>query len=183
MQVKTKLPNPDTTTANSAYVTIGRFGKTYGVKGWIKIQSYTEPTENILNYSPWFMQQDGQWVTINLETAKAHGNQLIAKLDGFEAPETVRRFTNVEIAIPRDDLPLVDTDENYLHDLLGLTVLNQEKVELGKIARYFDNGAQVILDISGEKRYLLPFVRENVILSVDLDAGIVHVEWDADFTA
>src|SRR5579862_5726508 len=98
-------------TENQAYITIGKIGSTYGVHGWLKIHAYTEYSSDIFNYMPWYLSApNNQWDAIEVEDGRTHGNTLIAKLKGYDAPETARLLTGKMIAIARSQLPKLKED-------------------------------------------------------------------------
>ena len=174
---------PKTLTTDTSSVIIGRFGKTHGVCGWIKVISFTDPVESVLDYAPWTYLQKQNQATIKIEDHKWHSDQLLVKLEGYDSPEDVRSFTNREIMTVRSNLPPLADDKVYLLDLPGLIAINLQDETLGVIEKHFDSGAHLILDIRGDQHYLIPFVRDMFIQSIDLGAGIIRVDWASDHTA
>lgn len=168
--------------SSQEYVIIGRFGRTYGVQGWIKVRSFTDPPENILQYSEWYINLNHQWSQLELTEAKCHGVSILAKIEALDTPELAKRYTNFDIAIPRSQLPAIAEDEIYLCDLPGFTVKNQTGTILGTVDTIFDNGAHPILSIHGEHHYLIPFIREIFVKSIQIPTRHITVEWDSQFT-
>lgn len=162
-------------------IIIGKLAGVYGIKGWLKVISYTEPLENILNYKPLFIQQNNQWREVKLMQGKRHGKGLIVQLAGFETPESARILVGTEIAISRQQLPALAKGEYYWTDLEGLTVINQTNITLGKVTQVMATGANDVLVVQGEKRHLIPFLTAQTVVSVDLEKQIINVDWDADF--
>ena len=136
------------------YVVVGRFGRSYGVHGWIKVLSFTDPLENIILYPKWYTKARDNWLPLDISECKSHGQYLLAKISGIDSPETVKRYTNFDIAIPRDNLPSLTADEVYLCDLPGCTVVNLAGDTLGTLTDIFDSGAHDILNIKGKQNYL-----------------------------
>tara|TARA_R110000868_G_scaffold8205_10_gene42910 strand:+ start:4499 stop:5011 length:513 start_codon:yes stop_codon:yes gene_type:complete len=164
-------------------VIIGRIGKTYGIKGWVKVHSFTQPTSNLLTYSPWQFKLNDQWQDWELEDTKPHGDGFIAKLRGFNNPEDAKRIVNADIAINREQLPAAKDDEIYWHDLTGLTVITKDGDTLGTITELLESGAHDLIVVKGDKEYLIPYVLERFVLQVDTDKQHMTVDWDKDFTA
>jgi 16S rRNA processing protein RimM len=163
-------------------VVVGRFGSPYGIKGWIKVISYTDPIENILSYLPWFIVKDRVSSALEKVVGKRHGKALIVKLDFCDSPEVARTFTNIDIAVDRNQLPALPEEEYYWIDLIGLNVLNQQDEDLGSVERLFETGSNdvlVVTDANGKKHYI-PYTAD-VIVKVDLDEKIMRVDWDASF--
>lgn len=161
-------------------VTLGRLGAPHGVRGWLKVHSFTNPITNILDYPIWQIQQAGQWQSFKVINAHPQGKAIVAQLDGINDRDQAALHTNNLICVDRNELPEADDDEYYWNDLIGLNVTNLEEKILGKIIEMRDTGANDIMIIKGEKRHLVPFIK-HVIQSIDLTHGIMVVDWDYDF--
>ena len=121
---------------SSSFVTIGQFGSPFGVLGWIKVNSFTDPATNVLAYQPWFVGKKDKWQSIQFVDSKSQQNKIIVKIAGRENIEAVQQYTNQYIAIPRKQLPKPAKNEFYWTDLIGMKVVNKEHVDLAlKIAR------------------------------------------------
>ena len=160
-------------------IIIGRFGKTYGIKGWLRVISFTDPPENILEYSDLQLENKNTWGPITITEYKLHSGQIIVKAKGYDDPETAKTLTNRKIAIERKQLPAIEQDEYYWTDLEGLTVIDQHDHELGKIDHLFATGANDVLVIRGDKEYLLPYI-DDVVKMVDLANAQMIVDWEED---
>lgn len=161
-------------------VIVGRIGAPYGVKGWVKIQSFTDPIENILEYQPWFIRIKNEWQVLSYEQAKKHGKGVIAKLPNFEIPEAAKKITNAEIAVTREQLPAL-TGNYYWNDLHGLTVVNLNNATLGIVDHLFTTPANDVLVVKGTKEFLIPFLLPQFIKEIDLTKKIMVVDWDEEF--
>lgn len=162
-------------------VVIGKIGATYGLKGWLKVHSFTDPMANILNYAHWWLHtESGEWQQCALINGKPHGKALIAHLEGFDAPEVSRLLTNATIAIPRSHLPPIPDGEFYWFDLLGLEVRTSEGHILGKVQDFITATGNDILVVRNENKeeYLIPFVMKEVIKEVNLDEQTLIIDWD-----
>ena len=106
-------------------IIVGRMGGAHGVRGWMKVMSYTRPKQNIFTYSPWLLHVDGVWQEIDIEDSQQRGERLLVKISGIESPEEARVYMNCDIAITREQLPSLNKGEYYWHDLVGLEVFNQ----------------------------------------------------------
>jgi len=169
------------------WVPLGKVSGLFGVKGWIKIFSNTQPRENILTYSPWFLKRDGQWQEFKLVTGKAHGKGVIAQLSGCNDRDMAAELIGSEIAIKREQLPETAMGEYYWSDLKGLTVTNLEGIELGKVDSMLETGANDVMIVHGKgddgkkRERLIPFVTEEVVHEVNLEKDFITVDWDSDF--
>lgn len=162
-------------------VSIGRINGLYGVRGWIKVFSYARPITNILNYSPWQLYQHGQWQTVSLSEGKAHGKGIIARFESISNRDEAARLVGSEIAVNREQLPPTPKGEYYWADLIGLTVVNREDITLGQVDHLLETGANDVLVVKGERERLIPFLREQVVVDVDLAQSVLRVDWDEDF--
>ena len=165
-------------------VTMGRIVAPYGIKGWIKIQPFTQQLQGLLDYPQWQVGQDGKWQLRSVEVAKVHGATVVAKLEGVADREQAAALQGMRIAISRDDFPAPATNEFYWSDLVGLKVVNAAGVVLGSVTRVFETGANDVLvvvdQVEGERERLLPFIAP-VIRQVDIAGGTITVDWDADY--
>ncbi|WP_428603341.1 ribosome maturation factor RimM [Sedimenticola sp.] len=162
------------------WAVLGRVSGLFGVRGWIKVFSHTSPKENILDHPAWFLLRDGQWQEYKLRQGKVHGKGIVASLEAVEDRDQAAALNGAEIAIPRDQLPVIPADEYYWCDLEGKRVVNLEGTELGRVDYLFETGANDVMVVKGDCQRLLPFVAQ-VIKEVDLDGDLITVDWDPDF--
>ena len=162
-------------------IVIGRFGSPFGVKGWIKVQSFTEPEENLLTYTCWYSPEPDSWSLMKLDDHARHGKGWIVHLVGYDSPEAVRFLAGSDIAVARSDLPPLAEDKFYMNDLVGFSAMNVEGVVLGKVMGFVDSGAHELLVIEGEKEYLIPLIKDRFLKAVDKTNQRITVDWDADF--
>ena len=167
---------------------LGKVSGFYGVKGWIKLYSYTDPRENIIQYASLKIKLKGQWQAINLDTGKAHGKGVVAHFKGYDTRELVADLIGSELAVQRSDFKASAKDEFYWADLIGLQVINLQNVELGVVARLMQTSANDVLVIKTITRHieskteiLIPFVMQHYIKNVDLKSGVISVDWPADW--
>lgn len=162
-------------------IIIGRFAKPYGVHGWIKVLSFTDPIENLLNYKPWQIQHGGQWQTVSIQNGKMHGQFLVVKLENVDNPETAKQYTHDLIAVERSVLAPLAENEYYWADLVGLQVRTIQGIALGIVESLMETGSNDVLVVKGKDRErLIPYL-SKVIQSVDLKKNLIIVDWDADF--
>lgn len=170
-------------------VTMGRIVAPYGIKGWIKIQPFTQQEQGLLDYPQWRVGQDGDWQLRTVETAKVHGATVVAKLEGVADREQAAALQGMRIAVSRDDFPEPAKNEFYWADLVGLKVVNADGVALGSVTRVFETGANDVLvvedqlaneGVANRRERLLPFIAP-VIRQVDIAGGTIIVDWDADY--
>ncbi|GAA5120706.1 ribosome maturation factor RimM [Alloalcanivorax gelatiniphagus] len=167
---------------------VGRIVSVHGVKGWVKVYSYTDPIENIFDYQPWYLFDDGAWREVKLGGRRRQGKGLVAGLDGYDDREQARReLVGREIAVPRSQLPESGDDEYYWRDLIGLRVKLDDGRDLGRVHSLMETGANDVLVVRGDgdsldrQERLLPWTPGQVVRDVDLDAGELRVDWDPEF--
>jgi len=160
-------------------VILGKVAGVFGVKGWIKVRSETEPLTNILNYSPWYLQKDGQWLSYELEQGQPHSKGLIAHLESCDDRDLAASLVGCPIAVDRSQLPDTEEGEYYWSDLIGLQVENLQGVQLGEIKELMATGANDVLVIqNGKNELLIPYVVDHYIVKVELEQGKVVVDWE-----
>lgn len=170
------------TDAGSGKVIIGRISGLFGVKGWLKVQSYTDPRENIFNYTPWQLRLGEEWRTFDVEAIQAHGKSIIARLRQVADRDQAAGLLRSEIAIDRVQLPALAENEYYWRDLRGLTVLNMSGVVLGKVESLLETGANDVLVVRQEDReILIPYAPGRIVQRVDLDSREMRVDWEPDY--
>lgn len=173
---------------SSEKIVVGKFGATYGIRGWLKVFSYTDNTESIFDYSPWFIEQGGKWVEYKVESWKRHNKGLVVKLDGLDVREEAQLMTNFEIFIDPAVLPELPEDEFYWRDLIGMQVVTGNGYDLGTVSDLLETGSNDVLvvkanlkDAFGQKERLIPFLEEQVIKHIDREAQRIEVDWDPGF--
>ncbi len=158
-------------------VVVGRFGRVHGVRGDIHVISFTEPTHNILDYHPWLIEKNGEWQPIAISSTKLHDQAIVAHIKGCDDRDLAKHYTNADIAVPIEALPKLQEKEYYWSELIGLTLVNQEGLDLGAVIEIMETGSNDVLIVKGATEHLVPY-RKDVILKVDLDTKIITVDWD-----
>lgn len=162
-------------------IVLGEISGIYGVAGWVRVYSYTDPRENILGYPLWRVQARDRWTALELQNGRRQGKAVVAQLEGCEDRDQARGLIGCKIAVPRAELPQPGEGEYYWADLQGLRVYNRDGTEFGTVTRLMETGANDVLVVSGERERLIPMVPDFYVLRVDLDAGVMEVDWDPDF--
>jgi len=162
----------------SQQIVVGRISGIHGVRGWLKVMSYTRPRNNILDYNRWSLKQDDNWQEMVLLDGQPQGKGLIAQLEGVEDRDQARALLDADIAVKRSQLADAPAGEYYWHDLIGLEVCNQQNEILGQVKELLETGANDVLVVEGKHRILIPFVKERYVLDIDLDNSIIRVDWD-----
>ncbi|WP_299591972.1 ribosome maturation factor RimM [uncultured Microbulbifer sp.] len=176
-------------------VTVGRVTTVYGVRGWVKVHSFTEPMDNILQFSRWWLeaagpsgkQGAGQWQPLEIEDGKRHGKGLIVLIKGVGDRDLAAQFCQRDIAVARSEMPQLEDGEYYWHQLQGLQVVGQfegREFRFGEVVRLMETGANDVMVVRGgedERERLIPYLPGEYITNVDLDAGQITVDWDPEF--
>lgn len=162
---------------------VGKLNGASGIKGWVKVYSYTDPKENILNYSPWYLKLDGQWQKVSIINGREQGKTVVAQLEGCNDRNTAESYRGVEIAIEESQLPQLEDGEYYWRDLIGLTVINLAGEELGTVKKMMETGANDVLVVktASKEELLIPYVPEYSVMKVDLDSKQITVDWELDY--
>ncbi|HHZ88647.1 MAG TPA: ribosome maturation factor RimM [Chromatiaceae bacterium] len=161
-------------------VVIGRVSGVYGVKGWVRIFSDTQPREGILGYRPWYLKTRDGWQQYELLDGQKHGKGVVAHVDGFHDRDEVRVLINCDIGVSRSQFEPPQEGEYFWSDLEGLKVVTTQGVDLGKVDSLMETGANDVLVVHGDRERLIPFVLDHFVISVDLEAGVLTVDWDPE---
>jgi 16S rRNA processing protein RimM len=166
----------------------GKLGAPYGIKGWLKVHSFTDDPAGIFDFSPWLIGQQGNWQTVEVVDWRRHNKGFIAKLASVEDRDQANVLTNAEIAVFEEQLPDLPDGEFYWRDLIGLSVVTNKGYDLGKVDDMLETGSNDVLVVKanpndgfGKGERLIPYLTESVVLKVDLDAKEVTVDWDPSF--
>ena len=166
-------------------ITLGRVTGLYGVRGWVKVFSDTDPREGITRYSEWLLKRQHGWQRIAVENGRKQGKNVVVKLAGIDDRDMAATLSGCEIAITRDQLATAKPGEYYWIDLEGLKVITTDGVELGVVDHLFETGANDVLVVreenSGARERLVPYVAGQVVTQVDLQVGRMIVDWDPEF--
>jgi 16S rRNA processing protein RimM len=159
---------------------MGWISAPFGVKGWVKVQPNTAATQNLLAYKTWWVGGEDNWREIAVAEARVQGRTVVARLEGCDDCDAAAALRGKSVAVPRAALPRTQSGEYYWSDLIGLAVVNGSAQALGRITGVLQTGANDVLVLAGERERLIPFIAE-VIRDVDLAAGVMRIEWDADY--
>jgi len=162
-------------------VVMGRVSGLFGVRGWIKVYSYTKPRSGILDYSPWFLRLNGGWEEHDVVAGHSQGKGIVAHLLHYDDRDQAVQLLGCDIAVRRDQLPELGVGEYYWTDLEGLRVENLDGDMLGRISHLFETGANDVIVVQGEREYLIPYTWGVAVRKVDLAAGLMVVDWDPEF--
>lgn len=163
------------------WVVIGRFGRPHGIKGFVTVHSFTDPRDNILNYTDWHVFLNNAWQPVKLLCVESQNKAIIAQIDGYPERELVSRLTNAEIAIQKEQLAELEPGEYYWHQLVGMSVINQKGESFGTVIEVMPTGANDVLIVQGEKRYLIPYLPGQFIIEINSSKQVITVDWDVDF--
>lgn len=168
--------------ASEEFIPVGKISGAFGVKGWVKVYSFTEPRTNILEYSPLFLSRQGEWVEIKVSGGHSQGKGLVMGIANVTDRDQVQPLIGAELAIKKDQLEPTGEDEFYWADLFGLNVENLDGELLGQVDHLLETGANDVLVVKAKgKERLIPFVLDEIVKLVDLDNKLIRVDWDKDY--
>ena len=168
-------------------IIVGRIDAPYGVNGWVRIFSYTEPIERILDYSPWQVVKRGVEQRLVIDAGRRQGRGLIAHPEGYEDRSQAELLAGAEISIEKSRLPKLPEGEYYWHELEGLSVYNEQGDRLGIVDHLIETGGNDVLvvkpdaDSVDDRERLVPWVEDRVVRAVRRDEGSILVDWETDF--
>jgi len=167
---------------------VGKIGAPHGIKGWVRINSYTEELEGIFKFSPWIIEIQGVQKEYKVSSWKHQTKNVIAKLEGIDSRNDMELLKNAEISVLESQLPELQENDFYWRDLIGLKVVNEAGYDMGAVEQMFETGANDVMmvkanlnDAFGVKQRMIPYLFEQVIKEVDLKEKTIIVDWDANF--
>ena len=165
-----------------AWIELGRLGAPYGTRGWIHVDSFTDPPDGLLKYREWALRlASGERLTRRVVSGRGHGRGLVAQLEGVASREDAAALTGALVEVERAALPPAGEYQYYRTDLVGLTVRNLEGVSLGTVSHFVDAPAGAVMvarEPGGREHWVLASPKH--LRSVDLAAGVVVVDWPAE---
>ena len=169
--------------AGDDLITVGRVLGAHGVKGWVRIRSFTDPEEQLFEYAPLYLMQRGSKTAFEVEARKGLTKGWSVKLRGLDDRNAAELLQGVDITMPSAMLPELAEDEFYWRDLIGMTVVTKGVV-LGEVSSMLETGANDVLVVKStegsvdEQERLIPFLLERVVLGVDIALNTIEVDWD-----
>jgi 16S rRNA processing protein RimM len=162
-------------------VVMGKVVAAQGIQGWVKVQTFTEYLDSLLDYDTWYVGNEQSWRPLQVLEADVHGKVLIAKLEGVTDRTAAERYKGQLVAVPRDDFPEQEEGEYYWSDLVGMAVENLAGEQFGAVDSLLETGANDVLVVRGQNgETLIPFIA-SVIQQVDVKNKTIRVDWQADY--
>ena len=169
-------------------IILGKVGAVYGIKGWLKIHSFTDETEAILDYFPWSLKLGSNTQTVEITDWRKHNKVLIVKVAGIDDRDEAQAFVGSEILTNEAALPELSQDDFYWRDLIGMSVVTNKGYDLGVVTDMMETGANDVLVVKAnlkdgfsKKERLIPYLFEQVIISVDANTKQICVDWEPGF--
>ena len=168
--------------ASQRMILVGRIHVAFGVRGELKLESFTEPKSAILSYQPWVLRDaQGRERVLDGARGRETSKGLVAVFPGVVDRDAAEALRGSELWVSRSALPPPQPGEYYWVDLEGLRVVNTEGADFGTVSHLFSTGANDVLVARGDRERMIPFLEPDYIKAVDFAAGVVTVDWDADF--
>lgn len=164
------------------WVELGRLGRPKGLKGWQRLESWTDPAPGIFDYHPWMLRKpSGERQRVETFEHQPHGDGWLVRLHGVLSREDAALHVGSWVEVPREAFPELPTGEHYRVDLLGLRVRNLQGVEFGRVVRIEEMPAHpVLVVVNGDQERWLPYTPQHVG-RVDVEAGWLDIDWPEDF--
>jgi 16S rRNA processing protein RimM len=162
---------------SSPLIELGVVGAPFGVRGWVKLRSFTDPPARLLEHRSLRLGVGGTWVAYQLEASGRSGGRLTAKLSGVNDRDQAQALRGAKVGVPRSELPQRDDKDFYRADLIGCEVVNLAGVPLGTVLHFVESPAQVLMVVRGEREFWVPALPKH-LRRVDLSARRVVVDWD-----
>jgi 16S rRNA processing protein RimM len=161
----------------SALIELGIVGAPFGVRGWVKLHSYTEPPDRLLEHRSLKLRLGGAWRSYTIEASGRSGSGLTVKLAGVADRDAAQALRGAPVGVSRGELPPRDAKDFYRADMIGCEVVNLAGARLGVVEYFVEIPAHVLMVVHGEREYWVPAVPKH-LRRVDLAARRVVVDWE-----
>jgi 16S rRNA processing protein RimM len=161
-------------------VVLGRVSGAFGVAGWVKVQSYTDPPANILKYKSWQLRTRSGWQPVEVLEGRMTNKGVQARLDGVAGRDAAAELRGIEIGVWRSELPELATGEYYWEDLLELEAFTLKGESLGRVDHFSETPAHALMIVKGEREHWIPLAKGR-IKSVDTTERRLVVDWELDW--
>lgn len=174
-------------TQNSQETVIGRITSVFGVKGWLKVFSFTDPKEGILDYTNWVLNLDGKRIPVKLEEGRRQGQAIVVRLKGISDRDLARTYCGAEVKVPTAEMPELPEGEFYWRQLQGLDVFTVEGECFGRVDHLIETGSNDVLvvhatpDSIDQRERLIPYRPDQVVREINLAERKLVVDWDPEF--
>ena len=167
---------------SSDYIHMGEISGVFGVKGWVKVFSHTAPREKIVKYKTWLLsRRQNDYQATKVLNGRRQGKVIVAQLEGVTDPDQAFQLIGTKIVIERKQLPRLAKGQYYWSQLEGLSVVTTDGIDLGKVSWLFETGSNNVLVVKGDRERYIPYIIDEVIISVDLYTAQIVVNWDPEF--
>lgn len=160
---------------------VGQVAAPHGVKGWVKIHSFSDPPGQILKYAPWMIGTSEERKEYRVVDARSNGSAMLVHLEGIDDRDQAASLRHSTIWVPRACFPPTEPGRFYWADLIGLRVQTEQGVVLGELVDMMETGANDVMIVKGDKERLIPFVMGEYVKEVNLTEGYLSVTWDPKF--
>ncbi len=166
---------------------IGRITAVFGIKGWLKVYSYTDPLDGILDYRNWTAIFEGKRIPLEVEEGRRQGPGIVVKLKGIDDRNVAATYCGFDIVVPQSELPDLPEGEYYWYQLEGMRVETVSGEILGVVGHMIETGSNDVLVVKSsaesidQKERLIPYLPDKVVRSVDLLSELIVVDWDVEF--
>ena len=160
---------------------MAKISSPYGVKGWVKIFSFTEKLDSLLAYKKFFLSKDQKnWLGKEVKEIKLHGKSIIVKFLEIDSRSEAENLKDYLIGVSKDLLPKLNKGQYYWNELIGFEVLNLKNISFGNVDTFIETGANDVIVVRGDKERLIPYT-SNTVLKVDTGGEKIIVDWDEEF--
>ncbi|RVU81535.1 ribosome maturation factor RimM [Leucothrix sargassi] len=165
----------------NSLVELGNINGVFGIQGWVKVFSFTSPRIQITDYRRWVVKHRGSETEYKVLRGRVQGKAIVAQLEGVDDRNKAEALVGAEIFVRQSQLEKLDEGEYYWSQLIGLNVINQQGVDLGTVDWLFETGNNDVMVVEGDRERFIPYIRNDFVKEIDLDAGKILVDWDAEF--
>jgi 16S rRNA processing protein RimM len=165
--------------SNINLIEIGCFVGVHGIKGQVKLNSFTEIPESIFNYKEFFLEKNDN--VLKLKLISKFKQNLISKIENVETRNEAEKYRGLNLFIKKDSLPKLEESEFYHRDLIEFQVYNLKKESFGKIQSFNDFGGGLLIEVKKENKLFYLPVGNNFLEDIDYEKKEVIINLDLSF--
>ena len=162
----------------SALIQLGLVGAPFGVRGWVKLRSHTDPPEGLLQHRTIQIGRVGAFTEYRIEARGKSGGALTAKLVGVDDRDQAAALRGAGVWVRRDSLPPPKAKEFYQADLIGCEVVNLAGEPMGVVSHFVETPAHTLMVVRGAQEFMVPALPRH-LKRVELEVRRVVVDWNA----
>lgn len=163
------------------YIKIGKISTAHGIKGTVRIMPLTDDITRFNSLKYVYLFNGSAIQKLMIEAVQLNGNIVLIKFEGINNRNEAEALKNMFVHVDRENAVTLDEDEYFIEDLIGLNAYDLNNVNIGTVSDIIQTGAVDVLVITGQRKYLIPALKENVAVSIAQDIVKVDISSGVEY--